>query len=69
VQGHVRADYQLAGPAFHLGSGLEVAVLRRLGVFAEYKWTRARPLVSLAEGSATLAAGSHHIAIGLAAAF
>jgi opacity protein-like surface antigen len=69
VQGHVREDYQLAGAAMQLGSGVEVAFWHRLALLAEYKWTRARPHISLADGTATIATDSHHLALGLAAAF
>ena len=69
VYGQVRGDYQLAGAAVHLSSGIEVALWRGVGVLAEYKWTHARPQVSLGEGRATVAADSHHFAFGLAAAF
>jgi hypothetical protein len=69
VHGKVRGDYQLAGAAMQVSSGIDVALWRGLGLGAEYKWTRARPDVSLADGTASIAADSHHIALGLVAAF
>jgi hypothetical protein len=69
VEGVRREDYQWAGIGVQVSGGAELTLWRRLAVTAEYKWTRARPQVSLARGRATLTTTSHHIAIGVAARF
>jgi hypothetical protein len=69
VDGRVDGTYQLAGTAVQLSGGIEIEVWRGLGVAGDYKWTRARPRVSLAEGTATVAARSHHLTFGVVAAF
>lgn len=69
VEGTRRGDYQWAGIGMQVSGGGELTIWRTLAVTAEYKWTHARPRVSLARGDAMLTTTSHHIAIGLAAVF
>jgi hypothetical protein len=69
VDGVRREDYQWAGAGAQVSGGGELTVWRMLAVTAEYKWTYARPRLTLAHGEARLTTASHHIAIGLAAVF
>ena len=69
VRGQRREHYELAGAGVQLSAGAEVLVWRTLAVAAEYKWTRAQPQVTLAVGSLSLPATSHHVVLGIAAQF
>jgi hypothetical protein len=60
-----RGRYEWAGVAVQLSGGAEVGLSRRIAATAEYKWTRASPRVTLAEGQATLTTRSHHLAVGV----
>jgi hypothetical protein len=59
-----RGRYEWAGVAVQLSGGAEVGLSRRFAATAEYKWTRASPRVTLAEGQATLTTRSHRLALG-----
>jgi hypothetical protein len=65
VDGERRGRYEWAGVAVQLSGGAEVGLSRRIAATAEYKWTRASPRVTLAEGQATLTTRSHHLAVGV----
>lgn len=69
VDGARREEYQWAGIGAQVGGGAELTVWRTLALTAEYKWTHARPHVSLARGEAMLTTTSHHLAIGMTAMF
>jgi hypothetical protein len=69
IEGERREQYELAGAAYQASGGVEVRLWRQVGAIAEYKWTGARPRLSVAGGAATLTTRSHHLAVGLAASF
>ena len=63
---HVNSDhYQSGGLGAQAAGGLEAVVWRGLGVFSEYKFTRAVPQIDVAGGQATIPAHSHHLVGGL----
>jgi hypothetical protein len=64
-----RGRYEWAGVAVQLSGGAEVSLSGRIAATAEYKWTRASPRVTLAEGQATLTTRSHHLALGVRVLF
>ncbi len=61
--------YQLAGVGTQAAFGVETRLWRRIALLTEYKWTRARMSLELADGQIELRPSSHHVAIGLAAVF
>jgi hypothetical protein len=69
LDGITRETYQLAGIGMQAAVGAEVRTWRRLSVLTEYKWTRAAVRLALDPGRAELTASSHHLAVGLSAAF
>jgi hypothetical protein len=66
VLGGAVDKYEFGGPGVHVAAGLDVRLRGRLSFVAEYKFTRARPEVTIAGGSGRTVAATHHIAAGVA---
>ena len=66
VLGAAVDQYEYAGAGFHAAGGVDVRLNGRLSFVAEYKFTLARPEITLAGGSGRTAAATHHVAAGLA---
>ena len=69
IRGQSTEHYQLGSFAFQLASGAEMAVRGGLAVLAEYKYSRTRQSVDVAEGTATTLLSSHHAVVGLSYQF
>lgn len=66
VLGATVDQYEYAGAGFHAAAGVDVRLTGRLSFVAEYKFTRARPEITIAGGSGRSTAATHHVAAGLA---
>jgi opacity protein-like surface antigen len=66
VLGGAVDQYEFAGAGFHLAAGIDVRLNGRLSFVAEYKYTHARPEITVAGGSGRTTAATHHVAAGLA---
>lgn len=66
VLGRTRDLYEYAGIGMHAAAGVEVALGRGVAATTEYKFTWAKPEISLADGTGRTSAQSHHVAFGLA---
>lgn len=63
----VQQQYEYAGMGAHASAGLDLRLKGRLSVTTEYKFTYARPRITLAKGgSGRTTSASHHVAVGLA---
>lgn len=58
--------YESGGPGVHGAIGLDIRLSGRLSFLAEYKFTRARPEISVAGGRGRTTSATHHAAAGLA---
>jgi opacity protein-like surface antigen len=58
--------YESGGFGFHTAAGVDVQLNGRLSFVAEYKFTHARPEISVTGGMGHTTAASHHVAFGLA---
>ncbi len=63
-----RQGYELGGFGLQVAPGIALLTTRRWRLTAEYKFTFARPHVSVPRGTATTTLRPHHIALGIAAA-
>ena len=66
VLGAAVDKYEGAGLGVHAAAGLDVQLRGRLSLIGEYKWTYARPEITVAGGTGRTTAATHHIAFGLA---
>ena len=67
---HVPRDqYEIGGAGAQVGGGLEVSVLRGMGLLTEYKFTWATPRIDVAGGEASVPVRSHHVVFGVAYRF
>jgi hypothetical protein len=57
--------YELAGLGAHAAAGVEAAMGSRMRAFAEYKFTFARPTITVAGGAGRTTAATHHLAFGI----
>lgn len=64
IRGVNREQYEYAGPGMHASAGYEFHVRRWLSLFTEYKFTAARPAISVHAGTGQTTAVSHHVAAG-----
>lgn len=64
IDGDRREDYQWAGVGLQAAGGLELRLWRGLHGLLEYKFTRARPQITVGGGSLEVTTLSHHVAIG-----
>jgi hypothetical protein len=69
VFGVEREQYELGGVGWQAAAGVEVALARRLRVEGEYKFTFARPTITVAGGTGRTTAASHQVTFGLAVPF
>ncbi|HXT72038.1 MAG TPA: outer membrane beta-barrel protein [Vicinamibacterales bacterium] len=58
--------YERAGFGVHAAAGLSLALGSRVSLVTEYKFTRARPEISVAGGTGRTTAATHQFAFGLA---
>lgn len=65
VLGHATDRYEYGGPGLHASAGLEFRAGGKAFVTAEYKFTYARPEITVAGGMGHTTSASHHVAIGL----
>ena len=66
VLGGAVDQYEYGGAGLHAAIGLDVQLRGRLSFVTEYKLTRARPEISIANGAGVTTAVTHHLAFGLA---
>jgi len=66
VGGVAREQYEFAGLGLHGASGVDVKIHRWLSAVVEYKLTYAKPAITIAGGSGSMTAITHHVAVGLA---
>ena len=66
VGGVAREQYEFAGLGLHGASGVDVKIHRWLSAVVEYKLTYAKPEITIAGGSGSMTAITHHVAVGLA---
>jgi hypothetical protein len=66
VGGVAREQYEFGGLGVHGAAGIDVKVYRGLSGVVEYKLTYGRPEITIAGGSGSMTAISHHVAVGLA---
>lgn len=66
VLGRVKHGYEYAGFGAQGAAGIEIRLPYRLSVVTEYKLTYARPKISLADGTASMTAVTHHVVAGMA---
>jgi hypothetical protein len=64
IEGRRREGYQQSGIGVQTSGGIELPVWRALRCFLEYKFTHARPRLSVDGGIATATLRSHHVAAG-----
>ncbi len=69
VFGVEREQYQFGGVGWQAATGIEIALTRRLRAEAEYKFTFARPAISVAGGTGRTTTATHQITFGLAVPF
>ena len=66
VYHEVKQLYEWAGAGYDAGAGLSLRLRGRLSAVVDYKATRARPQISLADGTGRTTALTHQVAVGLA---
>jgi hypothetical protein len=66
VLGAAVDKYESGGLGIHAAAGLNTRIRGRLSLVTEYKFTRARPAISVAGGTGQATAATHHLAVGLA---
>jgi hypothetical protein len=59
-------QYEFGGIGAHAAAGLDLRLRRRLSAVLEYKFTFARPQISVTGGSGRTTAATHQVAFGLA---
>ena len=69
IEGRRREGYQQAGIGVQTGGALELRVWRALHCVMEYKFTHARPRLSVDGGTGTATLRSHHLAAGASVLF
>jgi hypothetical protein len=66
VGGVVREQYEFAGPGAGAGGGVMVALGHGVSAAVEYKFTYAKPEISIADGTGRTRAATHQVMVGLA---
>jgi hypothetical protein len=66
VLGNAVDRYEYAGVGTHVAAGIDVQMLGRLSFMTEYKFTYARPEITISAGTGRMTAATHHVAVGLA---
>jgi len=67
VLNQTQEQYEYAGMGAHASAGIDVRLRGRMSLMTEYKFTYAKPRITLAAGGrGQTTAASHHVAVGLA---
>ena len=66
VLGGAVDQYEYAGPGVHAAVGLDLRMAGRLSFVTEYKFTWAKPEITIAGGRGQTTAFAHHVAFGVA---
>jgi hypothetical protein len=66
IGGLVREQYEYGGIGGQAGAGIEFRFWRFVAPAVEYKFTYARPTISVDQGTGRTTAASHQVAVGLA---
>lgn len=64
LRGRRREGYEVTGPVYQAGAGVEWRLPRRVVVLADYKWTRVSPTVGGAAGTLSTTLHAHHVNLG-----
>jgi len=64
VRGRSREGYELGALAFQGSTGIEVRVTKRVYAVGDYKFTRTRQRVGIADGQAETLISTHHLVFG-----
>jgi hypothetical protein len=65
VEGVSREGYELGAVAFQAGAAVHVQLFHRMGIIAEYKFTRTSQRVTIDSGTARGTFASHHAVFGV----
>ncbi len=65
VLGRVQEQYQYAGMGMQAAAGVDVRLIGRLSAMGEYKFTFAKPTITLADGTGQTTAAAHQVIFGL----
>lgn len=66
VDGRTQEQYEYAGLGVHAAAGVDLRLVGRLSAVVEYKFTAARPTISIVNGTGQTSAVSHQVAVGIA---
>jgi hypothetical protein len=66
IGGEAREQYEYAGLGTQTSAGLEIGIHRFLSAVVDYKFTFARPSITVVDGTARTTSATHHLAVGLA---
>jgi hypothetical protein len=66
VGGRSREQYEGAGVGFQLAGGIDVRLAGWLSAIADYKFSHARPEITIVDGTGRMSANVHQVTFGLA---